>query len=56
MDLNFLSHADRSRPVLACLLSRSADLELAHGDCYPPGNPDGVIDLADLINLQKLVW
>lgn len=29
--------------------------ELAHGDLYPPGSPDGVIDLSDLALLLKHV-
>jgi hypothetical protein len=30
-------------------------LELSHGDLYPPGAPDGVIGLPDLLLLLKLV-
>ena len=30
-------------------------LEFAHGDIYPPGAPDGQIDLSDCLILQRLV-
>ncbi len=30
-------------------------LELAHGDLYPPGNPDGVFNLQDLVLLHQLL-
>ena len=29
-------------------------LELAHGDLYPPGLPDGVINTSDLLLIQQL--
>ena len=28
--------------------------QLAHGDAYPPGNPDGVINLQDLILITEI--
>jgi hypothetical protein len=31
------------------------DTELAHGDLYPVGAPDGVIDLPDLLQLLQLL-
>ena len=34
----------------------ATDLEKAHMDLYPPGAPDGEINLSDYILLQKLVW
>ena len=33
-----------------------SDLEKAHMDLYPPGAPDGEINLSDYILLQKLLW
>jgi hypothetical protein len=29
--------------------------DLLHGDVYPPGTPDGVIDLSDVLLIQKMV-
>lgn len=31
------------------------DTHLAHGDLYPPGNPDGVIGIQDLLLLEQLL-
>ena len=36
-------------------LRNPSDLELSHGDLYPPGAPDGTIDLSDLLVLRQLV-
>lgn len=30
-------------------------LEFAHGDLYPPGAPDGIINLQDLILLSEML-
>jgi hypothetical protein len=29
-------------------------LELSHGDLYPVGNPDGIIDTSDLVLLLQM--
>jgi hypothetical protein len=31
------------------------DIQLAHGDLYPPGAPDGLIGLQDMILLRQLL-
>ncbi|NHZ69881.1 MAG: carbohydrate-binding protein, partial [Thermotogales bacterium] len=41
------------RVVLGLLTT--TETNLAHGDLYPAGAPDGVINLQDLILLQKLL-
>jgi hypothetical protein len=33
----------------------ATQLELDHGDVYPLGAPDGVIDVSDLLLIQKMV-
>jgi hypothetical protein len=33
----------------------ATSLELSHGDLYPAGAPDGVIDLSDLAQILKKV-
>jgi hypothetical protein len=41
------------RLVLGTLTA--TDQELAHGDLYPPGKPDGAITLPDLLLLLQLM-
>jgi len=36
-------------------VSTAAELQLLHGDLYPPGAPDGEITLQDLILLMQQV-
>ena len=33
----------------------AAELQLAHGDVYPPGAPDGVINIQDLMLITQMV-
>ncbi|NOQ90878.1 MAG: hypothetical protein GQ549_08020, partial [Gammaproteobacteria bacterium] len=33
----------------------AGDVQLAHGDVYPPGAPDGVINTSDVLLIQKMV-
>jgi hypothetical protein len=40
---------------LALGLVQPDNSDLAHGDLYPPGNPDGIIKLQDLLVFQQLL-
>ncbi|MGB5178181.1 MAG: metallophosphoesterase family protein [Gammaproteobacteria bacterium] len=52
--INAGDHVVMMRIVLGLLTP--GDLELAHGDLYPPGAPDGEIGLPDLLQLLQLPW
>ena len=41
--------------IVLGLINPPTPLDLAHGDVYPPGAPDGVIDMSDLLLIQKMV-
>ena len=46
--------------LLVCMqfvlnIKTPTNADLAHADLYPPGAPDGKINLSDYLQLQKLV-